>query len=316
MTNSNTGWGCRQISWLAAAIIGVVAAIILGASAHWGWFLAILAGIVVAVIAGLILTYFFCGEASAPASSASTTSTSEASAAPAPVAAAPADAASTQATASAAPAAATAAPAAVIKPSKALSGEEELASQKGDWKYEAPAAAAAPAAKPAKKAATKAAKPAAKAAPKAEKAAKPAAKATSAKAPAAKATKAKAATAKAATGKASADKATAAKAPAAAAAPAAEAGKPAALSSPRGGKADDLKIIEGIGPKLEEVVNSYGVYHFDQIAAWGADEVAWMDGNMPRFKGRVTRDKWVAQAKIIVADGIEAFLERAKTNDY
>lgn len=283
MTNSNTGWGCRQISWLAAAIIGVVAAIILGASAHWGWFLAILAGIVVAVIAGLILTYFFCGEASAPASSASTTSTSEASAAPAPVAAAPADAASTQATASAAPAAATAAPAAVIKPSKALSGEEELASQKGDWKYEAPAA---PAAKPAKKAAPKAAKPAAKAAPKAEKAAKPAAKAT------------------------------AAKAPAAAAAPAAEAGKPAALSAPRGGKADDLKIIEGIGPKLEEVVNSYGVYHFDQIAAWGADEVAWMDGNMPRFKGRVTRDKWVAQAKIIVADGIEAFLERAKTNDY
>ena len=59
MTNSNTGWGCRQISWLAAAIIGVVAAIILGVAAHWGWFLAILAGIVVAVIAGLILTYFF-----------------------------------------------------------------------------------------------------------------------------------------------------------------------------------------------------------------------------------------------------------------
>ena len=298
MTNSNTGWGCRQISWLAAAIIGVVAAIILGASAHWGWFLAILAGIVVAVIAGLILTYFFCGEAAAPVSSTSTTSASAASAAPAPVAAAPADAASTQSSASVAPAAAAAAPAAVIKPSKALAGEEELASQKGDWKYEAPAAAAAkPTKKPAAKAAKPAAKPAAKAAPKAEKAAKPAAKAT-----AAKTTKAKASTGKAA----------AAKAPAAAA----EGGKPAGLSAPRGGKADDLKIIEGIGPKLEEVINSHGVYHYDQIAAWGAEEVAWMDGNMPRFKGRVTRDKWVAQAKIIVADGIEAFLERAKTNDY
>ena len=37
---------------------------------------------------------------------------------------------------------------------------------------------------------------------------------------------------------------------------------------------------------------------------------------MERFKGRITRDKWVAQAKIIVKDGLEAFLERAKTNDY
>lgn len=93
-------------------------------------------------------------------------------------------------------------------------------------------------------------------------------------------------------------------------------GKPAALSGPRGGQADDLKKIEGIGPKLEELCNSYGIYHYDQIAAWGAAEVAWMDGNMPRFKGRVTRDKWVAQAKLILEVGMDEFLERAKTNDY
>ena len=41
-----------------------------------------------------------------------------------------------------------------------------------------------------------------------------------------------------------------------------------------------------------------------------------MDGNLKGFKGRVTRDKWVAQAKIIVEQGLEVFLERAKTNDY
>lgn len=93
-------------------------------------------------------------------------------------------------------------------------------------------------------------------------------------------------------------------------------GKPAALSGPRGGQADDLKKIEGIGPKLEELCNSYGIYHYDQIAAWGEAEVAWMDGNMPRFKGRVTRDKWVAQAKLILEVGMDEFLERAKTNDY
>jgi predicted flap endonuclease-1-like 5' DNA nuclease/uncharacterized membrane protein YeaQ/YmgE (transglycosylase-associated protein family) len=93
-------------------------------------------------------------------------------------------------------------------------------------------------------------------------------------------------------------------------------GKPTPLDGPRGGQADDLKKIEGIGPKLEELCNSLGIYHYDQIAAWGEAEVAWMDGNMPRFKGRVTRDKWVAQAKLILEVGMEEFLERAKTNDY
>ncbi len=42
----------------------------------------------------------------------------------------------------------------------------------------------------------------------------------------------------------------------------------------------------------------------------------WMDGNLKGFKGRVTRDKWVAQAKLIGEVGIDAFLIRAKTNDY
>ena len=48
MTNSKDGWGCRETSWLAAGIIGVVAAIILGVSADWAWLLAILGGAVVA----------------------------------------------------------------------------------------------------------------------------------------------------------------------------------------------------------------------------------------------------------------------------
>ena len=92
--------------------------------------------------------------------------------------------------------------------------------------------------------------------------------------------------------------------------------KPSGLKAPRKAGADDLKLIEGIGPKLEEILNGWGIFHYDQIAKWGADEVAYADGNVPRFKGRCTRDKWVAQANIIVEEGIEAFLERAKTNDY
>lgn len=99
-------------------------------------------------------------------------------------------------------------------------------------------------------------------------------------------------------------------------APAVDEVKPVGLSAPREGKGDDLKLIEGIGPVLEELCHSLGIYHFDQIAGWGAPEVAWLDANLKGFKGRVTRDKWVAQAKLILEVGIEEFLERAKTNDY
>ncbi|NBE08991.1 hypothetical protein [Paragemmobacter ruber] len=100
-------------------------------------------------------------------------------------------------------------------------------------------------------------------------------------------------------------------------APAPEGGvKPKALKAARKGVADDLKVIEGVGPALERLLNENGIFHIDQIASWGAAEVAWMDGNLKGFKGRVTRDKWVAQAKLIGEVGIEEFLRRAKTNDY
>lgn len=98
--------------------------------------------------------------------------------------------------------------------------------------------------------------------------------------------------------------------------PAAEGTQPEALGAPRGGQGDDLKQIEGIGPVLEKLCHELGIFHFDQIASWGAAEVAWMDGNLKGFRGRVSRDKWVSQAKIIVTEGLERFLERAKTNDY
>lgn len=91
---------------------------------------------------------------------------------------------------------------------------------------------------------------------------------------------------------------------------------PERLTAPRKGKADDLKEIEGIGPAMEKLVNSMGFYHFDQIAKWSDADVALVDSEMKTFKGRITRDKWVSQAKIIVTEGLEAFRERAKTNNY
>lgn len=88
---------------------------------------------------------------------------------------------------------------------------------------------------------------------------------------------------------------------------AANEGKPAALKSPRNGKADDLKKIKGIGPKLEELLHSLGFYHYDQIAGWNESEVAWVDNNLTGFKGRVSRDNWVEQAATLAAGGQTEF---------
>jgi len=74
------------------------------------------------------------------------------------------------------------------------------------------------------------------------------------------------------------------------------ASKPAGLSAPRGGKADDLKEIKGIGPKLEKMLHGMGFYHFDQIAKWGKSDLAWVDDNLEGFKGRASRDNWISQA--------------------
>jgi NADH-quinone oxidoreductase subunit E len=78
--------------------------------------------------------------------------------------------------------------------------------------------------------------------------------------------------------------------------------EPAMLSAARDGGADDLKLIKGVGPKLEGVLNDLGVYHFDQIASWSAAEIAWVDARL-KFKGRIERDDWIGQAKTIGAKG-------------
>lgn len=96
-----------------------------------------------------------------------------------------------------------------------------------------------------------------------------------------------------------------------AAKPAAVAGiKPEVLKAPRKGKADDLKLIWGIGPKLEALCNRLGFFHFDQIAAWTEAELAWVDDNLEGFKGRASREKWVAQAKVLAAGGTADEAER------
>jgi len=85
------------------------------------------------------------------------------------------------------------------------------------------------------------------------------------------------------------------------AAPVTEA-EPARLDSPKGGTADDLKRISGVGPKLEGVLNELGFWHFEQIAEWGPAEIEWVDARL-KFKGRITRDDWIGQARKLAKEG-------------
>ena len=91
--------------------------------------------------------------------------------------------------------------------------------------------------------------------------------------------------------------------------------RPEALSGARNGDADDLKMIKGVGPKLEIKLNELGFYHFDQIAGWSAAEVAWVNDNLTGFKGRVSRDNWVEQARKLASGQETEFSKRVSDGD-
>lgn len=71
--------------------------------------------------------------------------------------------------------------------------------------------------------------------------------------------------------------------------------RPPGLPGPRNGRPDDLRRIRGIGPKNEGVLNSLGIYHYEQVAALTPAQVTWLD-NYLKFHGRIARDDWVGQA--------------------
>jgi predicted flap endonuclease-1-like 5' DNA nuclease len=73
--------------------------------------------------------------------------------------------------------------------------------------------------------------------------------------------------------------------------------EPRILSAALYGKKDDLKLISGVGPTLEKVLNKNGVYYYWQVAEWSARDINVIDERLDAFKGRIARDKWVHQAK-------------------
>ncbi len=90
--------------------------------------------------------------------------------------------------------------------------------------------------------------------------------------------------------------------------------KPVLLTEPRGGLKDNLTRIKGIGVKIEETLNKIGVYHFDQIANWSKEDIAWIDANVA-FPGRVEREQWVSQAKALAAGEETEFSKRVDAGE-
>ncbi len=279
-----------------AALFGLVALVVAYALLHFAGMASFVIGLIVAIITAIVL-WMGWGDTEAGShetdnmAASSGVSAPSASPAPKPTPAAPMSSGTTTSatTSPAAPAPVTAAPVAKAEPkAETVTEAPKKAAPKADAKPKAAAKTTAKASTTSKSAAKpKAAKPkaakatekatpkvAAKAAPKAT--AKPAAKVAPKRAPVA------------------AD------------------GKPEMLAKPRGGAGDDLKQIKGVGPKMETMLNTMGVWHFDQVAGWRKKEVEWVDDNLEGFKGRVSRDEWVKQAKVLAKGGTTEFSKKVK----
>lgn len=72
---------------------------------------------------------------------------------------------------------------------------------------------------------------------------------------------------------------------------------------------DDLKRIRGVGVLIEKKLNSIGIASYDQIANWTADDIAHVSEILD-FRGRIERENWVEQARILCAGGQTEFSRR------
>lgn len=81
---------------------------------------------------------------------------------------------------------------------------------------------------------------------------------------------------------------------------------PVGISGPRNGRADELQRVSGVGPRNEQILHSLGFYHFDQIAEWTDQHVDWVDGYL-RFNGRIKRENWVEQCRLLAAGDEDEF---------
>ncbi|MBU2587977.1 MAG: hypothetical protein KJ872_07685 [Alphaproteobacteria bacterium] len=89
---------------------------------------------------------------------------------------------------------------------------------------------------------------------------------------------------------------------------------PMPAPTPAPAAADDLTRIKGVGPKLVTLLGELGITSYAQIAAWSDADVERIDAQLGRFKGRITRDQWIEQAKLLAAGDEVAFTDKFGRN--
>src|SRR6185295_7729042 len=90
--------------------------------------------------------------------------------------------------------------------------------------------------------------------------------------------------------------------------------RPVGLPGPRNGVADDLQRIRGIGRRNEQLLNSLGIFHFGQSAAWTPGEARWV-GAYLSFPERIERDDWVGQATVLASGGDTGYVKPKRSRD-
>lgn len=82
--------------------------------------------------------------------------------------------------------------------------------------------------------------------------------------------------------------------------------RPVAMERPEA--VDDLKLISGVGPKIEATLHELGIFTYKQVASWKKAEREWVDGYLS-FHGRIEREDWVKQAKALAKGGVEEYVK-------
>lgn len=68
-----------------------------------------------------------------------------------------------------------------------------------------------------------------------------------------------------------------------------------------------LTTIKGLGPKVAAMLAELGVTGVDQIAALSPAEADTLDAKLGSFAGRMTRDRWIEQARLLTAGDRAAY---------
>ena len=77
---------------------------------------------------------------------------------------------------------------------------------------------------------------------------------------------------------------------------------------------DDLKRIRGIAGPLEYKLHHFGITTYEQIANWTPKDIALVSDHL-NFKGRIERENWIKQAKILSGGGETEFSQRFDRGD-